>query len=559
MQQQNDFMIKNKVTILISVFLAMFLSALDQTIVATATPQIIKDLQCMALLSWIFIAYMLTTTVSAPIFGKLSDLFGRRIIYVCGIGIFLVGSALCGLSSSMLQLIIFRALQGIGGGAMIVSAMGTIGDFPSETRSKWQGFIGGIYGLANIVGPFLGGWISDAFSWRWIFYVNLPLGIPVMFLLWKMMPKNQHQRRDKSIDFLGATLLVLGLIPFLLTFIWGGTEYAWNSQETIFLSLTGLITLILFIFVEKRASDPIISLSLFKNKVFLTSCGAMFFIWMGMFGAILYLPIFAQSVIGISATHSGIILAPMMIASFLGSTLSGQIISRTGRYKGLAIFGVTCILIGYLLFSFININTTQTTLSMLVIFLGIGMGITMPLFMIVIQSAFERKRIGEVTATFQLIRSMGATIGTAIMGGVMNNRLAHHLAGIANDPFILAAKQLGNNKTLENITSSSVRNLLNNASQKQMQACISQAPENMQDQLQNCFNQFITIIKEAFSNSVGFVFLVSCIFLLIALIIVLFLPTITLRKHKKQPILEEAGKEMATSLGQSDKRHEPEL
>jgi EmrB/QacA subfamily drug resistance transporter len=549
---------QNKILVLVGVFLAIFLSALDQTIVATAAPQIVNDLLGMSLFSWIFVAYMLASTIAVPIYGKLSDLYGRRGLFVMGISIFLFGSILCGYAASMMQLIIFRALQGLGAGAMMVNALAIIGDvFPPAERGKWQGLIGGVFGLASITGPFLGGWITDQLSWRWIFFVNIPVGILAIFISWRSMPRVRRQTKA-SIDFVGAMLFVVGIIPLLLVFIFGGSQYPWLSYEICLLMGIALVALALFVMVELRAVDPMISFSLFKNRVFAMAIGSTFFVQMGMFGAVLYVPIFAQSVIGITATSSGIILMPLMMASVLASAISGQIISRTGKYKTLAIVGVTLFALGNLSFSFIGLSTTQFGLVLRMIFLGLGMGVTMPLFPIVIQNAFGKSKLGQVTATMQLFRHIGATVGTAILGGVMNSQLAARLSLLSTDPFVLAAKHLGAGGSLEHITGNTIRNLLSPEGLHQMEACIAQAPGDMQERLHTCFSQFVITLKSAFSSSVGILFFVCMLFMVGALCFLFFLPEVSLRQHE-QSVLEQAGKELEAHLGQSDKHNEPLL
>ncbi|MDB5251130.1 MAG: major facilitator family transporter [Flaviaesturariibacter sp.] len=385
--------------ILSGVILAMLLSSLDQTIVSTAMPRIVQELNGIEHLSWVFTAYMLGSTVTVPIYGKLSDIFGRRGLYILGIVIFLIGSVLCGLSANMYQLILFRGLQGIGGGAMMVNSFAIIGDvFPPAERGKFQGLIGGVFGLSSIAGPLLGGWITDNISWRWVFYVNIPVGILAIVVLSAALPKIVHEAKDRSIDFGGAFFIVATLVPFLLALVWGGSLYDWTSLPILGCLSAAALSLLVFIRIEKRASKPILSLSLFKNRVFVTSVGALFITAMGMFGAILYVPIFSQGVIGGSATHSGLVLTPMMFALILASALSGQIISRTGKYKVLALTGTALAAIGMFLFTGLRADTSNTALVVRMIVLGLGLGMTMPIFTLAVQSAFGREQLGQVTA-----------------------------------------------------------------------------------------------------------------------------------------------------------------
>ncbi|PKH45103.1 MFS transporter, partial [Dehalococcoides mccartyi] len=433
----------NKLFILLGVILSMMLASLDQTIVATAMPKIATELNGLSHLSWVFTAYMLSSTVTVPIYGKLSDIFGRRPLYLIGIGIFLLGSVLSGLAQDMTQLILFRGLQGIGGGAMMVNSMALIGDiFSPAERGKWQGVLGGVFGLTAVAGPLLGGWITDAFSWHWIFYINIPVGIAAMVVLAMAIPPIKHKIKDRSIDFLGGALLIVGLVPLLLAFVWGGSQYAWNSVQILGLFGIALIALFSFVMVERRVKEPVLSMGLFKTRIFSVSAITLFLTSMGMFGALLYITVFAQGVIGVSATSSGLILAPMMLSMVVSSAISGQIISRTGNYKKLAVGGVALATVAMFVFSFVGINTTNTQLVMCMILLGLGLGVTMPIFTIAVQNAFSHKQLGEVTAGTQLFRSIGGTVGGALLGGVMNAKLASQLTDIANEPFVELMGQL---------------------------------------------------------------------------------------------------------------------
>jgi EmrB/QacA subfamily drug resistance transporter len=486
----------NKVPILAGVMLAMFLSALDQTIVSTAMPTIVKDLNGLAHMSWVFTAYMLASTVTVPIYGKLSDMFGRRGLYLLGIAIFLAGSILSGFATSMFELILFRGLQGIGGGAIMVNSFAIIGDiFPPQERGKFQGMIGAVFGLSSIAGPLLGGWITDSFSWQWIFFINIPLGLLAMGVLASVLPRIAVSTKGRSIDYLGAFLLTTTLVPFLLIFVWGGSEYAWSSFNIIGLALLALISLIAFLFVEQRAKDPIITLRLFRNKTYLLSITIASLVAMGMFGSLLYIPIFAQTALAVSATHAGMILTPLMFAMVVASTISGLVVSRTGTYKPLVILGVGLAAIAMFLFTTIDVTTSSLALSLRMMLLGVGMGITMPIFTVVVQSAFGTERLGEVTAGLQLFRSLGGTVGTAIFGGVMNAALAGAAMTAVAYPVAL-------------------------------------------------------------STAINHVFAVGAVFLSVALVLSFFMPEIALRKTKR-PALEEAGIELEEELGQSDKEHQP--
>lgn len=549
----------SKITIMIGVILAMLLSALDQTIVATAMPNVVRELNGLEHLSWVFTAYMLASTVIIPIYGKLSDMFGRRGLYLLGIFVFLLGSVLSGASHSMTQLIIFRAIQGLGGGMMMVNSIAIIGDiFPPAERAKWQGVLGGIFGLAAVAGPFLGGWLTDNWGWRTIFYINLPIGLLAMIVIAVALPKIIPEIKQRSIDFAGAVTLTLGLVPLLLGLVWGGNQYAWGSSEILGLFAGAVVMLIAFIFIENKAKEPILSLDLFKNRAFLVSALVTFLTAMGMFGAILYIPLFSQGVIGVSATNSGVILLPMMVGLVIASIVSGQIISRTGKYKWLAVIGMAITTIGMYLFSKMTAGTTNTELIRNMAITGIGLGVTMPIFTIVVQSAFDHSRLGEVTAASQLFRSIGGTVGTAVLGSVLNSQLTKQFASIGQEPFLQTLQQTGIKLPFTSFNANALQGLLVPDGQKAIVAMLSKAPVTLQAQLMAGFDHFLTAIKIGFSNSISQVFLVGAILMLAAFVLVFFLPVITLRKTQKSAFVE-AGQELEAEFGQMDPENEPEL
>jgi EmrB/QacA subfamily drug resistance transporter len=405
--------------ILPGLLLGMLLAALDQTIVGTAMPRVIAELQGLEHYAWVFTAYMLTSTVTVPLYGKLSDLYGRRTFFLFGMIVFLIGSALSGMAQSMTQLIFFRALQGIGGGALFPIAIAIVGDlFPPAERGKWQGLFAAVFGFSAIIGPSLGGWITDNWGWRWVFYVNMPVGALALLTTGLTMPKLASGRQHR-IDYLGAALLVSGVTPLLLAFSWAGTEYPWSSPPIIGLFGASALFLVLFVAAELRAPEPILDLRLFGNRIFTPTLLAAFLIAIGMFGTILYLPLFVQAVLGRTATNSGAVLTPMMLGFVFSSIVGGQILSRTGRYKILAIGTVAVAVIGMFLLSRMDVTTTSTTVVRNMIILGLGIGTTMSLFTIIVQNAFPAQRLGEVTSALTFFRSIGGTVGAAILGTVM--------------------------------------------------------------------------------------------------------------------------------------------
>lgn len=545
-----------KLAILSGVILAMLLSSLDQTIVATAMPTIVRELKGLEHFSWVFTAYMLGSTVTVPIYGKLSDMFGRRNLYLLAIVIFLGGSVLCGLSQNMTQLIFFRALQGIGGGAMMVNSFAIIGEvFPPAERGKYQGMIGGVFGLSSVAGPLLGGWITDHTSWRWVFYVNIPVGIIAMIVLSAALPKIAAHLRNKKIDWWGSLFITISLVPLLLSLVWGGSLYAWSSWQIISCLVTSIISLIIFIRVENRAINPILSPGLFRNRVFVVSVCTLFLTTMGMFGAIVFIPVFSQGVIGGSATHAGMVLTPLMLSLIAASTISGRIISKTGRYKFLAIAGIAIILVGLFYFSTINIHTRNGDLIVRMIILGIGLGTTMPIFTLAVQSAFPRERLGEVTAGTQLFRNIGGTVGSAVLGGIMNMRLSTEMDSMKNEPFLTEIQKFKPAGSPQALNGSFIQSVLNPESQQQIRGMLGKLPAGDHPVVMNDFDHFINSSKLAFSRAVDDVFLVAGAVTLVAFFLVFFLPEIPLRASHK-PALEEAGVELEDELGQSDEEYQ---
>lgn len=407
--------------------LGMLLAALDQTIVATALPTIVGDLGGLNHLSWVVTAYILASTISTPLYGKLGDLHGRKRLFQLAIVIFLVGSALCGISQDMAELIGFRALQGLGAGGLMVGALAIIGDIvPPRERGRYQGYMGGVFAVASVVGPLIGGFFVDNLSWRWVFYVNLPVGVLALAVVAAVLPRT-GVRRFHRIDLEGAALLAVGAGALTLGLTWGGTQYAWGSGPIVALFAAGAAALVLFGLQERRAAEPIIPPHLFANGIFDASAAMSFLVALAMFGAIVYLPLFLQVVHEVTPTGSGLRLLPLMAGVLTASILSGQAISRLGRYRPFPIVGSAVMSGGMWLLSRIGVHTSYLSLAAAMAVLGIGMGLVMPVLVLAVQNAVDPRDLGVATSSTTFFRSIGGSFGVAIFGAIFANRLAYWL------------------------------------------------------------------------------------------------------------------------------------
>jgi len=516
------------ILIMIGTILGMLLAALDQTVVGTALPRIVANLGGLNEYAWVVTAYLLASTVSIPLYGKLSDIYGRRLFFMAGMLIFLAGSALSGTSQNITQLIIYRGLQGLGAGAMMPIAQAIIGDvFPPSERGKWQGLIMAVFGLATIIGPLLGGWITDNWGWRWTFYVNMPVGAVAILTTGLVMP-NVVRRVHHTIDYLGSITLVAWSTPLLLAFSWAGTQYAWGSWQIITLFVASAAMLILFLWVESRAAEPILSPRLFKSSIFSVSTLAMFLVSAAMFGAILYLPLFVQAVMGQSATNSGVVLTPMMVGFMISSIVGGQLLSRTGRYKILAIAGFAVAAVGMFLFSRMDASTGNAVVVLNMIIAGLGMGVMMSLFTIVVQNAFPFRQLGEVTASLSFFRSIGATIGVAVMGTIMTNDFQNSFQSNLPQALtrLIPASRLAqlNNPQL----------LLQPTALTQIQHLFAAfGPRGMV-----LFQQLFTAIRVSLADALDSVFFLGFLVMVLGLISVFFLREIPLRKSHEAEVQE---------------------
>jgi EmrB/QacA subfamily drug resistance transporter len=406
----------------------LLVAALDQTIVATALPTIVGDLGGLNHLSWVVTAYLLTSTVSVPLYGKVSDLLGRKIVFQAAIVIFVAGSMLAGLSQNMLELVLFRALQGVGGGGLISMAQAIIGDIvaPRE-RGKYQGYLGAVFAFASVVGPLLGGWFVDHLTWRWVFYVNVPVGAIALVVTSSVLNVN-FRRVQHAIDYVGAALVMGSATCLLLVTVWGGVQYPWGSPTILGLAVAGVALLVLFILQEGRAAEPVIPLRLWRDPVFSVASGLEFLVGFAMFGAIIFLPLYLQTVGGASAENSGLLILPLMAGLMVSSIASGRMITRSGRYKRFPILGTATIAVGMYLMSTMGVGTSRITSSLYMVVLGLGIGMIIQVMVLAVQNSVPHSDLGTATATETFTRSMGGAFGVAIYGAIFNNRLAFNLA-----------------------------------------------------------------------------------------------------------------------------------
>lgn len=413
--------------IMFAIMAGTFLAALDQSIVGVALPRITSELGGLEHLSWVVTAYLLTSTAATPLWGKISDLYGRKLIYQSAIVIFLLGSVLCGVAQDMPQLIAFRALQGIGGGGLMSIGLAIIGDIiPPRERGRYQGFFGAVFGVSAVAGPLIGGWLTDAISWRWIFYINVPVAALAIFLIATRL-NLRTVRRDHSIDYLGAALVVGSVSSLLLYLNYAGENWGWMDARSLALLAAAIALAVAFVFVELRAAEPIIPMRLLKNDIFTISNAFGFISGLAMFGGIIFLPLYFQGTIGMSPTRSGLAMLPMVVGIFSFSITTGLLITKTGKYKIFPIVGSVLITIGLLLLSGLEVDTDYLYIALSAFVFGAGLGLTMQPMMVAVQNAVPFRDMGAATSSITFTRSLGSAIGTAIFGAILNTRLADYL------------------------------------------------------------------------------------------------------------------------------------
>jgi len=516
------------VLVTVGIMLALFLAALDQTIVGTALPRIVAELNGLEYYSWVLTAYLVTSTIMTPISGKLGDLFGRKPLLITGMIGFVLASALCGQAQDMFQLVAFRGLQGLFGGVLFSSVFAAVADlFPPARRARVQGVFGGIFGIASVVGPTIGGYLTDNVGWRWVFYVNVPVGAIAIAFVLLTMPRVNTTATWRDIDFLGAGALAAGLTPLLVAFSIT-RDHDWGSPQVLGLLGVAVVMLAVFYVIERRNDHPIVPFELFKNRTFAVSAITGFLVAVGMFGAIVYVPLIYQGVLGIPATNSGLLITPMMFGLVFGSVLSGQLMTRIARYRFVGTFAVALIALGTYLMSMITVSTEQIEVVRDLVIVGFGVGITFPLYLNSVQSAVDPRFIGVVTSQIQFFRNIGATIGTAVLGSILSQRLPLNIAAKV-DALNLPPQA----KAFSPAGSGNVQTLFDPASLAAARAAVP-------PQFVGVFDTIIGAVRQALAATLHDLFLYAMAAALLALVASVFLKDVPIRARVAKTADSEA-------------------
>ncbi|MFC9775054.1 MDR family MFS transporter [Paenibacillus chitinolyticus] len=523
LEQDGQEMTKHRGMLIAGLIIAMLFGALEGTIVGTAMPRIVGELGGLGYMTWLTTAYMLTSTAVVPIAGKLADLLGRRVIYVTGLVIFMASSALCGTTDSMTQLIVYRGIQGIGGGIMMPMAMIIIGDlFTGKERAKWQGVFGGLYGLASVIGPQIGGWIVDGLNWRWVFYINLPVGIIAVIFI--AMGLNKHKTQGPvKFDVAGMFTMIVGVVSLLLGLSFGGSEYPWLSWQIIGLFVLAVIAITAFIIIESRTEEAILPVRLFKNRTFTVLNGIGFLMSIGMFGAIIFVPLFMQGVVGVSASASGTIMTPMMITMIIASIIGGQIVYKIGPKVQISI-GMIVMAAGFLLLTTMSIDTTKLTATLIMFVIGLGMGLVMPILTLVLQESFPKSELGVVTSSSQFFRSIGGTFGMTILGAIMNHKSTSQLT----DTLVPVLQKLP--EQAKELAAKFTEMIHTNP---QGLYTFLFSPEAMKEMPAEFLKIIAPILKNSLVSSLHSVYLFALIFIVLGAVLTVAVPKIKLTERKK--------------------------
>jgi len=519
---QAELTTRIKVLATIGVMLALLLAALDQTIVGTALPRIVAELNGLDRYSWLITGYLVASTVVVPIAGKLGDLFGRKPFLIAGMIGFVAASALCGVSQDMTQLIIFRVLQGLFGGMLFASAFTVLGDIysPAE-RARIQGLFGAVFGLSSIIGPVVGGFLTDNLGWRWVFYVNLPVGLLGVLVVTAFLPFVRTKASWRDIDFVGSAALAAGLIPVLVA-LSVAKDQGWTSFQVLALLGFGVAMLVAFFVIEERVKEPIVPFALFKNRAFTVSMVVGFFAALGMFGMIIFVPLELQGVLGVSVTNSGLLLTPMMLGLIVSSVLTGQLIPRIKHYHYLGTIGIALMMVGLYLMAQTTTATSQMSITIDIVLVGLGLGVTMPLYINAVQSALPTRYLGVGTSQFQFWRNVGGTAGAAILGTILAQRLP--------DAISTQIAKVNLPPAFKNALGSSASNpnaLLDPAK-------IAAAKAKLSPQLAPLFDQAMHAVRQALALTLHDLFLIAMALSAVALIATLFMPDVPLRSRQPQ-------------------------
>ncbi|WP_256759411.1 MDR family MFS transporter [Cohnella sp. WQ 127256] len=510
---------KQKVTVMIALMAAMFFAAINQTLVSTAMPRIIAMLGGMEYYSWVITIFMLCSTISTVLVGKLSDIYGRKPFLLSGIVVFMIGSFLTGLSTDIYQMIIFRAIQGVGAGVLMSTTVTAVGDlFEPRERAKWTGIMMAIFGFSSILGPTLGGVMIDHMAWKWLFWSFLPLGIVAFVMIWRMFPKTARSSTE-SIDYWGSIVLSASIVTLLLGFSWAGNKYAWDSAEILSLFAATVVGIIILIFIERKAKSPVLPLSLFKNSIVTISNSVGFLMNAGMMGAMIYLPFFVQGVEGLTPTQSGFVNIPMSITMIVLSTLVGRWISKSGKYKRYALIGVAIMIVSMVMMSVMN-SVAMAVASMTVF--GIGLGLSMSVFTLTVQNALPPAQLGVATATATLFRNLGGTIGIAIFGSVMNSSMTRNLKDAMSSGSGVDLSKADPEVATQLATLMDPRSLMNQPMLEQMHA-------KLPEQAQPLFTQMLDMLRSVLSDTLSSVFILGAILVAVGLVLTFFLKEIPLR------------------------------